>query len=86
MKLKYLPQNSYDHNLIYFSGGSEAAAELRKELATLRLRVETLEHELKSKEEDLKRVSGGKQPVEDRVKVGVFLVVSLSYVNYNIDG
>lgn len=49
-------------------GGTEAAVELRKELATLRLRVETLEVELKSKEEDLKRVSAGKQPAEDRCK------------------
>lgn len=49
-------------------GGTEAAAELRKELATLRLRVETLEGELKIKEEDLKRVSAGKQPAEERCK------------------
>uniref|UniRef100_A0A023F4X3 Putative paramyosin n=1 Tax=Triatoma infestans TaxID=30076 RepID=A0A023F4X3_TRIIF len=49
-------------------GGTEAAVELRKELATLRLRVETLEVELKSKEEDLKRASAGKQPAEDRCK------------------
>ncbi|KAK9497362.1 hypothetical protein O3M35_004695 [Rhynocoris fuscipes] len=49
-------------------GGTEAAVELRKELATLRLRVETLEIELKSKEEDLKRASAGKQPAEDRCK------------------
>lgn len=51
------------------TGGTEAAVELRKELATLRLRVETLEVELKSKEEDLKRASAGKQPAEDRCKV-----------------
>ncbi|KAL1114848.1 hypothetical protein AAG570_007672 [Ranatra chinensis] len=49
-------------------GGTEAAAELRKELATLRLRVEALEVELKNKEEDLKRATSGKQPVEERCK------------------
>lgn len=50
------------------TGGSEAAVELRKELATLRLRVEQLEVELKNKDEELKRLSI-KQPHEERCKV-----------------
>lgn len=50
-------------------GGTEAAVELRKELATLRLRVETLEVELKNKDEELKRLSINKQPHEDRCKI-----------------
>ncbi|XP_014256341.1 homer protein homolog 2 isoform X2 [Cimex lectularius] len=49
-------------------GGTEAAGELRKELATLRLRVETLEAELKSKDDEMKRMSTGKQPAEDKCK------------------
>lgn len=49
-------------------GGTEAAAELRKELAILRLRVETLEVELKNKDEELKRLSI-KQPHEERCKI-----------------
>ncbi|XP_075217009.1 homer protein [Lycorma delicatula] len=49
-------------------GGTEAAAELRKELAVLRLRVETLEIELKNKDEELKRLSV-KQPHEERCKI-----------------
>ncbi|KAF6216554.1 hypothetical protein GE061_000897 [Apolygus lucorum] len=49
-------------------GGTEAAVELRKELATLRLRVETLEVELKSKEDELKRAMNSKQPSEERCK------------------
>lgn len=52
-------------------GGTEAAVELRKELATLRLRVEQLEVELKSKDEELKRMGCNRQPHEDRCKVGV---------------
>lgn len=53
----------------FIQGGTEAAVELRKELATLRLRVETLEVELKNKDEELKRLSLNKQPHEDRCKV-----------------
>uniref|UniRef100_A0A0A9Z533 WH1 domain-containing protein n=1 Tax=Lygus hesperus TaxID=30085 RepID=A0A0A9Z533_LYGHE len=49
-------------------GGTEAAVELRKELATLRLRVETLEVELKSKDDELKRAMNSKQPSEERCK------------------
>ncbi|CAB0007955.1 unnamed protein product [Nesidiocoris tenuis] len=49
-------------------GGTEAAVELRKELATLRLKVETLEVELKSKEDELKRAMSSKQPSEERCK------------------
>lgn len=55
-----------------FLGGNENSSELRKELATLRLRVEALEVELKSKEEDLKRLTSGKQPAEERCKVSDF--------------
>ncbi|KAG8254441.1 Homer protein 2 [Homalodisca vitripennis] len=50
-------------------GGTEAAVELRKELATLRLRVEQLEVELKNKDEELKRLSVNKQPHEERCKI-----------------
>lgn len=59
--------SSLDFSVI--KGGTEAAVELRKELATLRLRVETLEVELKNKDEELKRLSINKQPHEDRCKV-----------------
>lgn len=57
---------------MFISGGTEAAVELRKELATLRLRVEQLEIELKSKDDELKRLSLNKQPYEERCKVSQF--------------
>lgn len=50
-------------------GGTEGAVELRKELAMLRLRVETLEIELKTKDEDIKKLTGPKTPHEERCKI-----------------
>ncbi|XP_034245591.1 homer protein homolog 2 [Thrips palmi] len=56
-------------------GSTEAAVELRKELATLRLRIETLEGELTNKDEEIKRLNMLKQqqqqnaaPAEERIK------------------
>lgn len=57
-------------------GSTEAAVELRKELATLRLRIETMEGELATKDEDIKKLNMLKQqqqqnvaPAEERIKV-----------------
>lgn len=61
LKTKYL-------ELEAAKGGTEAAAELRKELGILRLRVETLEVELKTKDDELKRLNI-KQPSEERCKI-----------------
>ena len=58
--------------MIFYEGGTEGAVELRKELAMLRLRVETLEIELKTKDEDIKRLTGPKTPHEERCKVNFF--------------
>lgn len=58
-------------------GGTEAAVELRKELGTLRLRVEQLEAELKTKDEELKRLSVNKQPHEERCKASFLMFLCL---------
>lgn len=52
-------------------GNSEAAAELRKELAALRQRVEQLEVENKAKDDECKRMSAKCASLvqDDRVKV-----------------
>uniref|UniRef100_A0A1B6DJ64 WH1 domain-containing protein n=1 Tax=Clastoptera arizonana TaxID=38151 RepID=A0A1B6DJ64_9HEMI len=62
LKAKYL-------DLEAAKGGTEAAVELRKELGSLRSRVEQLEAELKTKDEELKRLSTNKQPHEERCKI-----------------
>ncbi|KAK3911070.1 Homer protein-like protein 2 [Frankliniella fusca] len=56
-------------------GSTEAAVELRKELATLRLRIETMEGEISTKDEEIKRLNMLKQqqqqnaaPAEERIK------------------
>lgn len=56
-------------------GSTEAAVELRKELATLRLRIETLEGELATKDDEIKRLNMLKQqqqqstaPHEEKIK------------------
>lgn len=57
-------------------GSTEAAVELRKELATLRLRIESMEGELATKDDDIKKLNILKQqqqqnaaPAEERIKV-----------------
>ncbi|XP_071446709.1 homer protein homolog 2 [Hetaerina americana] len=66
MKTKYI-------ELEAAKGNAEAAAELRKELATLRSRVEGLESQLKDKDEEVRRLSKQPpdqqgRPPEDRIK------------------
>lgn len=56
-----------------FPAGAENTVELKKELSMLRLRVETMEIELKSKDEDIKRLSSTRTPAEERCKVNEFL-------------
>lgn len=51
---------------VLFAGSADAAAELRKELQTLRQRVETLEMELKTKDDDIKRLSKQQMPEQNR--------------------
>lgn len=51
------------------SGCNEGVAEVRKELSMLRLRVETLEIELKTKDEEIKRLTNSKASQEERCKV-----------------
>lgn len=55
--------------VVYSTGGNDGALELRKELSLLRLKVETLEIELKTKDDDIKRLQSQKGPHEDRCKV-----------------
>lgn len=50
-------------------GVSEAAVELRKELSNVRDKNETLESELKSRDEELKKISSNKYAVEDKCKL-----------------
>nr|XP_018915457.1 PREDICTED: homer protein homolog 1 [Bemisia tabaci] len=50
-------------------GGTEAAVELRKTLATLRLRCESMDIDIKSKEDEIKRLNAQKQPTDDRLKM-----------------
>lgn len=54
-----------------FKGNTEAAAELRKELAVLRQRIEQLEMENKAKEDECKRINAKCASLiqDDRVKV-----------------
>lgn len=54
-------------------GNTEAAMELRKELANLRQRVEQLESELKTKDDEIKRLSGksGNSAHDERCKVSI---------------
>ncbi|KAG8221835.1 hypothetical protein J437_LFUL003469 [Ladona fulva] len=66
MKTKYI-------ELEAAKGNAEAAAELRKELGTLRSRVEGLETQLKDKDEEVRRLSKQPpdqqgRPPEDRIK------------------
>lgn len=58
----------------FFTGNHEAALELRKELATLRQRVEQLEMELKTKDDEIKRLSSksGNSGHDERCKVRFF--------------
>lgn len=55
--------------LVYSTGGNDGPIEIRKELSLLRLKVETLEIELKAKDDDIKRLQTQKAPHEDRSKV-----------------
>ncbi|XP_050538508.1 homer protein homolog 2 [Daktulosphaira vitifoliae] len=50
-------------------GGSEVSSELRNELTNLRLKVDSLEGELKSKNDEIQKLSLNKMPLEERCKV-----------------
>lgn len=50
-------------------GGSEVASELRNELTNLRLKVDSLETDLKSKNEDVQKLTMNKMPLEEKCKV-----------------
>ncbi len=54
---------------VFSAGGNEGSVELRKELSMLRIRVETLEIELKTKEDEIKKLSNVRTPHEERCKV-----------------
>ncbi|KAK7595230.1 hypothetical protein V9T40_001663 [Parthenolecanium corni] len=66
LKNKYI---DLEASKIYSAGGNDGALELRKELSLLRLKVETLEIELKTKDDDIKRLQSQKGPHEDRCKI-----------------
>lgn len=57
--------------MFYFCllGGSEVASELRNELTNLRLKVDSLETDLKSKNEDVQKLTMNKMPLEEKCKV-----------------
>lgn len=55
--------------IIYSSGGSEVASELRNELTNLRLKVENLDGELKAKNEEIQKLTMNRMPLEDKFKV-----------------
>ncbi|XP_050432414.1 homer protein homolog 1 [Adelges cooleyi] len=50
-------------------GGSEVSSELRNELTNLRLKVENMDSELKSKNEELQKLTMNRMPLEDKCKV-----------------
>ncbi|KAL1449267.1 hypothetical protein WDU94_000477 [Cyamophila willieti] len=50
-------------------GVSEAAVELRKELTSVRAKNETLDSELKTRDEELKKLTNAKHSVEDKCKL-----------------
>lgn len=50
-------------------GGSEVASELRNELTNLRSKVENLDGELKSKNEEIQKLSMNRMPLEEKCKV-----------------
>ncbi|KAL5244097.1 hypothetical protein ACI65C_011507 [Semiaphis heraclei] len=50
-------------------GGSEVASELRNELTSLRLKVENLDSELKSKNEEIQKMTMNRMPLEEKCKV-----------------
>lgn len=52
-----------------FLGSQEAAAELRKELQSLRTRVEALDLELQGKNEEVRRLNKQDGKSDDRLKV-----------------
>lgn len=55
---------------IYYSlGGSEVASELRNELTNLRSKVENLDGEVKSKNEEIQKLSMNRMPLEEKCKV-----------------
>lgn len=55
--------------LIFCTGGSEVASELRNELTNLRLKVENLDGELKSKNEEIQKMAMNRMPLEEKCKV-----------------
>jgi len=50
-------------------GGSEVASELRNELTNLRLKVENLDSELKTKNEEIQKMTMNRMPLEEKCKV-----------------
>lgn len=53
----------------FFLGGSEVGSELRNELTNLRLKVENLDGELKSKNEEIQKLTANRMPLEEKCKV-----------------
>lgn len=54
---------------LFYVGGSEVASELRNELTSLRLKVENLDSELKSKNEEIQKMAMNRMPLEEKCKV-----------------
>lgn len=54
---------------LFYIGGSEVASELRNELTSLRLKVENLDGELKSKNEEIQKMAMNRMPLEEKCKV-----------------
>lgn len=52
-----------------FLGGSEVVSELRNELTSLRLKVESLDGELKSKNDEIQKLTLNRTPLEEKCKV-----------------
>lgn len=50
-------------------GGSEVTSELRNELANLRLKVESLDSDLKCKNDEIQKLTVNRMPLEEKCKV-----------------
>lgn len=61
----------YKKKFVYYFavGGSEVASELRNELSSLRLKVENLDADLKSKNEEIQKLTLNRMPLEEKCKV-----------------
>lgn len=71
----------YKKIVYYFTvGGSEVASELRNELSSLRLKVENLDADLKSKNEEIQKLTLNRMPLEEKCKVIHNLEYSLPLV------